>query len=76
MTKVQSWTNELLHLSDIAQIYPHSASVAFTHSLMGHLNYVLQTVPDISHFLQPLEDAISQQFIPAMTGRSCTCVYY
>lgn len=68
-TKVQLWTDELLHLSDIAQIYPHSAYTAFTYSLIGHRNYVFRTVLDISHFLQPLEDVINQQFIPALTGR-------
>ena len=68
MAKVQSWTDELLRLSDIAQIHPHSAFAAFTHGLMGHWNYVLRTVLDISHLIQPLEDAISQQFIPAVTG--------
>ena len=41
MTKVQSWTDELLHLSDIVQIYPPSTYAAFTHGLKRHWNSVL-----------------------------------
>ena len=34
----------------------------------------LRTIKDIDTLFQPLEDAISQTFIPALTGR-CQCSY-
>jgi len=39
------------------------------HGLQGHWNYVCRTVLGISDLLQPLEDAICQCFISALTGR-------
>ena len=36
--------------------------------------YMMRTMKDIDTLFQPLEDAISQTFIPALTGR-CQCSY-
>ena len=40
----------------------------FTHGLVAY--DFLCTLPNISDFLQPLDFAISNEFIPALTGRS------
>ena len=40
-----------------------------THGLSSHWSYISRTIPDISDLLQPLEDAIHQLLIPAITGR-------
>ena len=67
--KVREWTKQIHHLSTIALSQPHAAYAAFTHGLAGRWTYLLRTVQDISPLLRPLEDAIHQQFLPALTGR-------
>ena len=68
--KVREWTEQIHLLSTIASSQPHAAYAAFTHGLAGRWTYLLRTVQDISPLLRPLEDAIHQQFLPALTGRS------
>ena len=71
--KVQEWTKEIKRLSQVAVSQPHAAYAAFTHGLSSRWSYVLRTIPEIQELLLPLEDAIQQQFIPALTGRpSCS----
>ena len=67
--KVQSWVREISNLAKVAATEPHSAYAAFTHGLSSHWSYISRTIPDISDLLQPLEDAIHQLLIPAITGR-------
>ena len=38
--------------------------------MIGEWNFLSRTIGDIGRLLQPLEDAIRQQFLPALTGRS------
>ena len=67
--KVREWTKQIHHLSIIALSQLHATYAAFTHGLAGRWTYLLRTVQDISSLLRPLEDAIHQQFLPALTGR-------
>ena len=67
--KVKEWTEQIYRLSTIALSQPHAAYAAFTHGLAGRWAYLLRTVQGISPLLRPLEDAIHQQFLPALTGR-------
>ncbi len=67
--KVLDWCTGLGTLSSIAVTQPHAAYAAATHGLAGKWNYLSRTVPDISAFLQPLEDDIRTKLIPALTGR-------
>ena len=67
--KVQSWVQEISNLAKVAATEPHSAYAAFTHGLSSHWSYISRTIPDISDLLQPLEDAIHQLLIPAITGQ-------
>ena len=67
--KVEKWTTQIKHLSQIAKTQPHAAYSAFTHGLSSKWTYLLRTIPNIADLLQPLEQAIRCNFIPAITGR-------
>ena len=67
--KVKMWSEEILTLSNIAETHPHSAYSAFTHSVKHRWNYVMRTIESVGVFFQPLEEAIHQHFLPALTGR-------
>eukprot|EP00731_Ephydatia_muelleri_P019008 Em0011g1048a len=56
--KVKMWTSTILNLSLIAKTQPHAAYCGFVHGVSGLWIFFLRTLPDISSFLQPLEDAI------------------
>ena len=71
--KVKEWVNQVNHLAKIAISQPHAAYTAFTHGLLGSWTYLLRTVPDVGPLLQPLEEAIHQIFLPALTGRAPCC---
>ena len=48
----------------------HAAYAGFVHGLqVGRWIYLLRTVPDIGPLLFPLEEAIHQKFLPALTGQ-------
>ncbi len=63
------WTQELNQLSEVATSQPHAAYAGFIHGLSNRWTYLQRTIPDINCLFQPLEDAIQQTFIPALTGR-------
>lgn len=69
--KVNEWINQLRKLSKIAQCDPQSAFSAFTFGLKHKWNYLIRTIPNISHLLQPLEDEIMNNFIPSLLGFPC-----
>ena len=50
------------------------AYYAYIHGLANKWTYFLQTIPNISDLLQPLEDAIFHHFIPALVGKSISDV--
>ena len=69
MKKVSSWVHIISELSTYANSQPHAAYSAFTKGLFSKWNFLTRTIPSISHLLQPLEEVISQKFIPSVTGR-------
>jgi len=48
---------------------PQAAYAVFTHALMNRWTFLMRTVPGTDILLQPLEEAIRHQFLPAVTGR-------
>ncbi len=66
--KVAIWTQELHQLAEVATSQPHAAYTGFIHGLSNRWTYLQRTIPDINDLFQPLEDAIHQAFIPALTG--------
>ena len=65
---VTRWTKELKVLSQIAEIQPQAAYSAYVHGFRGKVTYFLRTIPDITYCLQPVEDIMRNEFIPAITG--------
>ena len=68
--KVHQWKEELQLLVDITKIQPHAAYAAFIHGYVHKFSYLCKTIPNIDPLLQPLEDSIWSQLIPALTGRA------
>ena len=67
-SKVEKWSEELLHLSSIAETHPQAAYACFTHGLVSKWTYFTRSMENISHLLQPLEDTIRAIFLPALCG--------
>ena len=67
--KVANWKAEIGHLSSFAKSEPHAAYAALTHGLMCHWMFFLRSIEGIAHLMQPVEDAIRLQLLPAITGR-------
>ena len=59
---------QLLLLSQIAQLEPQAAYSSFVAGFKGKLTYYLRTIPDIKEHLDLPEETIRHQFIPAITG--------
>ena len=68
--KVAQWVQELEDLATIAKSHPQAAYAAYTHGFTGKWSYLIRTIPNISDLLQPLEDAISQCFLPTLMGKA------
>ncbi len=68
--KVQGWVQEITRLAEVATTQPHAAYAAFTHGLSSRWSYISRTIPDIHDLLLPLETAIHQLLITALTGRA------
>ena len=65
---VDKWVLELQELSKIAKTEPHTAYSNFVFSFKMKWNYYLRTIPNLSDHLQPLEDVISNNFVPSLFG--------
>ena len=71
-SKVSSWQSSVCNLAIVATTQPHAAYSALTHGLSSKWTYLCRTVPNISHLLRPLDDALQTNLIPALTGRPTT----
>ena len=67
--KVHEWSKEVNKLAEIATSQPHAVYAALTHGLQSKWTYLTLTVPNISDLLEPLEYALRQKLLPALTGR-------
>lgn len=67
-SKVRKWSEEIKQLASIAQSQPRAAYCAYTHGLSSRWSFLSHTIPNIATLLQPLEDAIQQHLLPALTG--------
>ena len=65
---VNDWNNQLLLLSSIAEMQSQAAYSAFVGDSKSKLNYFMRTIPGVSQFLYPLEEAVRKKFILAITG--------
>ena len=67
--KVKDWCKNIVNLAKISKTEPHAAYAAFIHGEQHKYTYFLRTICDISENLIPLDDTISDIFIPALFGR-------
>ena len=59
-------------LAEFAAANPQASCTAFTIGSKHRWTYYLRTLPDIEELLEPLERAIGNVLIPAITGHTCT----
>ena len=50
-------------------MYPHAAHAAFSHVIMRKWQFIVRTVVDVGKLFQPIEDALNENIISALTGR-------
>ena len=61
--KIDEWICALNTLSSIALIEPHVAYSAFVFGFKNKFNYLMRTIPNISHLLKRLDDVIIKVFV-------------
>ena len=70
--KVEDWVNQVTKLAEFATSQPKASYAAFTFGLRHRWTYFLRTLPDITDLLEPLERAITEFLIPAITDHAIT----
>ena len=68
--KVDEWVNEVTKPADFAIWQPQACYASFTVGLRHRWTYFLRTLPDIAELLEPLERAINEVLIPAVTDHT------
>ena len=70
---VDDWMDQLDVLVSIAKSQPQAAYTAFTSGFKHRMTYFIRTIPNISEKLKPLDEKITNEFIPAISeGHQCT----
>lgn len=65
---VSSWITQLKLLSKVAEIHPQAAYSAYINGFQHKFNYTLRTIENVENYLKPIEEVLSTEFIPAITG--------
>ena len=65
---VANWVEELTQLCEIAKSYPQAAFSAFNKGYSSKFTYFLRTIENFESFTKPVDDLISDQFIPRLFG--------
>ena len=68
--KVQSWIGQLERLAVIASSQPQAAFSAITSGLKHKWSFLCRTMSNAAQSFGPLESAIRDKLIPAITGRT------
>ena len=66
--KIDELVNEIKVLSMIAKTEPQVAYSCFITAFRHKPSYIMKTIPDISDQLNQLDEVITFEFIPAITG--------
>ena len=66
--KIDEWIAELKILSKIAAVAPQEAYTCFTSGYKQKLNYCMRTIADIGHHLKKLDEVVTTELIPSITG--------
>ena len=67
--KISCWVSKIKWLTEIAKFQPQAAYTVYTRALTNRWTFLMRTAPCTDLLLQPLEEAIQHQFLPAVTGR-------
>ena len=70
--KVNTWSDELNTLCDIARIEPQAAYRYFVSGYNHTLTYIMRTISNIFHQLEKIDDLMLTKFVPAITGGMST----
>ncbi|XP_066936770.1 uncharacterized protein [Clytia hemisphaerica] len=66
--KIDDWVSELSTLAKIAKFAPQEAYTCFTAGYKHKFNYCMRTIPDVSAYFNRIDNVISTELIPAITG--------
>ena len=66
--KVSSWLIQLQNLNKIAESTPQVAYSAYINGFQHKFTYFMRTIPNISTYLQLIEDFIANTFLSTLFG--------
>ena len=66
--QVAKWQAEIRQCAAFASTQPHAAYTLVTKSLLPSFNYLVRTVPCPSEVLRPLDEALTNDLLPALLG--------
>ena len=66
--QIDSWVDGVKKLAGVAKRYPQTAYAGLVKSLQTEWTYLQQVVPDVATAFQPIENAIRDEFLPALMG--------
>ena len=66
--KVAKWCEEIHQLAEIAKSQPQAAYAAFTLGEKHRFSYFMRTISGMRNLMQPLDDVINKELIPAILG--------
>ena len=69
------WVKKVATLAEFALSKPQACYAAYTFGLKHRWTYFLRTLPDFQDLLEPLENAVSQVLVPAITEGKCNQLY-
>ena len=70
---VTEWIEELRELCKVAKSEPQAAYSSFTAGYKHKMTYFMRTIPNLVSILEPLDEVINTEFIPAITeGHQCS----
>ena len=67
---METWVSEVTKLAEFALSQPQACYPAYTFGLKHRWTYFLRTLPDTQDLQEPLEKAISDVLIPAITKQA------
>ena len=70
--KIEEWVAQVTRLAEFATTQPQSSYAAFVFGLRHRWTYLLRTLPGLAPFLEPLERAIADLLVPAITEHATT----
>ena len=70
--KISKWVQDIKTLAEIAKDEPQAVYSCYTKAISHRWTYIQRTIPNIAPLFQPLEDAIREELIPSLLGRTVT----